>query len=212
MITTYGMSGDLFAWMGLGSVVGFVSSMPIGPINAAFAVTTARGEEREGIALALAVSLLDGSYAFTALSVMSWDRFPLSLPSSLEIAACVLLIGYGASLFIPRATAASTSLRRMRGTLTGAALGIALYLLNPAFPAFWLGAAFVLRTKLPAIALLAPRLGFALGVSTGVGLWFAALREIFRRHPLPLRIVHRMTQGVGIFLIGLGAYLMAKRL
>ncbi|MCS6816334.1 MAG: hypothetical protein RML74_04560 [Acidobacteriota bacterium] len=212
MISAHRMSDDLFIWIGLGLAIGLVSSMPIGPINAAFAVIASRGEESQGLAFAAIVALLDGGYAFAALSATAWGRL---LPSpSVEIAACMLLIGYGASLLIPRRTspAVATGRRGVRGALAGVALGSALYLSNPAFAAFWIGTAFALRTKLPTIALPAHRFGFALGVSAGVSLWFAVLREILHRYPLPLPRVRRMMQGMGILLIGLGAYLMAKRL
>jgi len=205
------MRGDLLAWLSMGAALGFVTSMPIGPINLTFATMTARGEKRERVALAATVGFLDGGCAFMALSAISSERF---LPPFLQLIACAFLIGYGASLLIPRSTSAKgfTTGPQRRGLLTGAALGIALYLLNPAFVAFWLSAALTLRAKFPAIMAPARRLCFALGVKAGVDLWFATLSALIRRHPLPWRIVHRMAQGMGIFFIGLGAYRMVKQL
>ncbi len=188
--------------------------MPIGPINLTFATMAARGEKREGLALAAAVGLLDGSYAFTALSAISSERFLPSSSPLLQLIACAFLIGYGASLLIPRSTSVwgSATRPRRRSLLTGAALGIALYLLNPAFAAFWLSVALTLRAKFPAIVAPTRRLCFALGVKAGVDLWFATLSALIRRYPFPGRIVHRMAQGIGFFFIGLGAYRMVKQL
>ena len=216
MITTRRMGMEPVAWLCLGSVLGLMSSMPIGPINLAFAMMITRGQEREGLALAATVALLDGGCAFAALSIMAPGRFPLpaSLPLSLEIVACALVIGYGVSLLIPRSAPPSppTVTWRMRRAVTAAALGAALYVLNPAFAAFWFSTALTLRAIPLMIARLTHRICFAIGASMGVGMWFAALRELLRRHPFPLPIVHRVAQGMGVVLIGLGAYLMVKRL
>lgn len=205
---------DLSVMFGLGMLLGFVSSMPIGPINITFFASQTCGRVREGLALALAVVLLDGLYAFAALSATSADHFPLSLALPIKRLAYLFLIGYGISFVFPRSlTPKETSLsRRIRGTLAGATLGAALYLLNPALAAFWLSTAFILRTRLPQIAFLAGRFGFALGVSIGVGLWFALLHAVIRRYSFPWSFVHWATRGIGIFLIVLGAYLMAKHL
>jgi threonine/homoserine/homoserine lactone efflux protein len=208
------MNSDLGVWVGVGAALGFITSMPIGPINMTFAAMTARGRKRESLALAVAVGILDGGCAFVALSATSPDRIRLSPSPLLELVACALLVGYGASLLIPRAMSAEGSVGwpQLRGVLTGAAVGIALYLLNPAFAAFWLGAALVLQAKFPAIVSPMGRVCFALGVNMGVDLWFATVNALLRRHPLPWPIVRRMAQGTGLLLIGLGAYLMAKRL
>lgn len=216
MITTRRMGMEYVAWLCLGSVLGLMSSMPIGPINLAFAMMMTRGQEREGLVLSTTVALLDGGCAFAALSMMASSRLPLvsSPPLPVEIVACALVIGYGVSLLIPRSAPPSPPAVawRMRKAVAAAALGAALYVLNPAFVAFWFSTALTLRATAPTIALLTHRICFAIGASIGVGAWFAALRELLRRHPFPLPIAHRMAQGMGIVLIGLGAYLMVKRL
>jgi len=208
------MSGELFAWLSMGAILGFVTSLPIGPINLTFATVMARGEDREGLALAAVVGLLDGGYALAALSASSSEFFPFSPSPLLQLLACAFLIGYGASLLIPRSTSRQSPATGspFRGPLTGAILGMTLYLLNPTFPAFWLSAAITLRAKFPAMAALTPRLCFAMGVNAGVGLWFTALRALIRRRPFPWPILHRLAQGMGLSLIGLGAYLLMKRL
>jgi|GEM_PF-1254083 hypothetical protein len=216
MITTRRMSLEHVAWLCLGSVLGLISSMPIGPINLTFATMMTRGQEREGSVLAATVALLDGGCAFAALSMMASSRLPLtsSPPLPVEIVACALVIGYGVSLLIPRSAPPPppTIARRMRRAVAAAVLGAALYVLNPALAAFWLSTALTLRATSPTIALLTHRICFAIGAGMGVGMWFAALRELLRRHPFPLPIAHRVAQGMGIVLIGLGAYLMVKRL
>ncbi len=213
MITT-AMGGEFVLWIALGLAIGFISSMPIGPINLVFATTTACGRERESRALALAVALLDGGYAFAALSATSSKLLPFSPSPVLESAASVFVMGYGVSLLVPRALSLylPTLPQRIRGSLSGAALGLALYLANPMFAAFWLGTALALRAKFPTLFFPAGRSCFAVGASAGVSLWFAAFRRTIRDHAFPSLLLRRMTQGVGLFLFGLGAYLILKRM
>lgn len=58
---------------------GFTFPSPIGPTNAACAMTMAGGQEPERSVLALEVALRDGGYPFVAHSAMASNRFAISL-------------------------------------------------------------------------------------------------------------------------------------
>jgi threonine/homoserine/homoserine lactone efflux protein len=196
----------------VGVILGLVSSMPLGPINLTLVATTLRAELQRAIAMAAAVAVVDGCYAFVAASAIS--ALHTSMPSRryVQLGGAVVVVAYGLYLIATDKTvsAAAEPIRSalsFRDVSLGALTGVVLYVSNPTFLVFWLSAAGALRSSLP-VATPADNWLFGAGVVLGTASWFAFLLYTIR-HSLALAspvLVQRLAIIASCILIGLGGY------
>jgi len=202
----------------IGVLIGLISSMPIGPINLTLITTTLRTRPSRSLGIAAAVALLDGCYAFAAVSMLSILPVSFAVRTGVEVAGALLVTAYGIYLALhsrpsPLTTEPLTCSSHHYNLGIGLLTGVALYTSNPSFIAFWLGTAGAVHRWLTSTALLMNRLSFAIGVVGGTGLWFGLLLSIVRStstqiSPLVLR---RITLITGWVLMSFGSYVLIRR-
>lgn len=203
----------------LGIGIGLISSMPLGPINLTLITTALRSEMQRSTAMAAVVALVDGGYAFAAVSALSVLRNSVALRVSIGLAGALVVVGYGVYLALSRnqSSLAVGEYRippSYRHLSVGALTGVALYVSNPTFVVFWLSTAGALHSWFSVPAPLLNRMLFGIGVAIGTGLWFGILLSVVRNTSIFISppVARRLSLIASCLLIGFGSYVFVKLL
>jgi len=198
--------------LSLGAIIGFISSIPIGPINLSIIATALKGNVSRSYAIGCSVALMDGLYAFIASSVVSMPRWSISVLRNSQICGAILIVGYGFSLIFAKQSTHDTArpvhiIMQHRNLGFGALTGVALYVSNPTFILFWIGAVGTLRLLIPDV-FAAGHFLLGLGVTLGTLTWFILLLYWIRRSSVIVspHIRKRLSIIAGFLLVALGAF------
>ncbi len=196
----------------LGSVFGFVGSMPVaGPIALLVFAYGAHGRARSAFYVALGAALAESIYAF----VTFWGfaellrRYPLVVPVSRAVGAVVLL-ATGAYMIArkPRDDRGPGSERSHSKRGGKFLLGFTITALNPTLLVTWTAAVTALSSALGHGLRTRDALPFAAGACAGIVGWFAVLLVLMRRYreKFSPSTLDRVARGAGVLLIGLGLW------
>ncbi|MFH0976291.1 MAG: LysE family transporter [Spirochaetota bacterium] len=196
----------------IGAILGILSSIPIGPINLAIIALALKTSWQRPVAMAITVALIDGIYAFIAVSAISLPHWSDPVTKICGLFGSLLVAGYGVYLIfsangkeksVEQNSLVSSRHNICMGVLTGAVL----YVSNPSFIIFWLSAISVSRQLFPD-ALLQNYYLFGAGVVSGTSLWFFFLLYLIRRKSIIASPVlkRRLSIIVGWLLIALGIF------
>jgi len=199
----------LFALLA-GTVMGFLGSMPIaGPIAILVLERGLVRRGREGLGVALGAAAAETVYAFLAfwgLGTVIYSSPTLLQASRLVGAGVMITLGiYLArrrSSPPPAEGTTPVTGRKRRGFL----LGLSVTFLNPTIVVSWtMVSTTVHSTGLVGHGLLASTI-FALGVGTGIVLWFATLLHLLNRFQSGLRpqTVDRVLNITGWLVVAIG--------
>jgi len=197
----------------LGVVIGFASSIPIGPIGVAVMSKSLRDGVHAGFNLALGAVAMDFLYVLVAMMGISAFIDHSIVRIVFEAAGFVLLLYYGLRNiftklhhFEPPPNGTTNGLQKRFHSIF--LVGVVLYLSNPTFLAYWIAVAGVVHGHGLVPVETAANVLFALGVGTGTALWFYAVVRIvhYQRHILRLNTIHRLTQAAGYTLLAFGVY------
>jgi threonine/homoserine/homoserine lactone efflux protein len=184
----------------------FGSIPPAGPV--ALIVISRIFEHRYHAALlvGLGAAAAEGLYAFAAFFCFAalLPHAEAIRPVAHAVTAVVLFVcGIRFSVWKPRALPAGRA-----GAGAGFALGVSVAGLNPVLLATWSAAVTALYSK--AFVRLDPLMAFPFGFSAalGVGAWAFGLVHLMRRYGdrFPHALVTRVVRGMGLVLVGLGAW------
>jgi threonine/homoserine/homoserine lactone efflux protein len=199
-----------------GFVFGFVGSMPIaGPISALVFRCGVVGQLKRGLGITLGAAVAEGIYAFLAFwgvgSVFASE--PWLLPIS-KLVGGVILIGLGVTFLRrpdPKPSPDGEAPRAVDRTgKSSIPLGFGITIINPTLIATWSAvAATSMSTGLVSYS-KSGALGFAIGVSLGITVWFAALLRLIDRfrEQMSATLMRRVVQGIGGMLLGVGAWFL----
>jgi L-lysine exporter family protein LysE/ArgO len=202
----------------LGVVIGFITNLGVGPINAAVMVHGLRERFSRGMAVGVGASIMDMVYCAAAVfGVSILGDHPL-FNLGLECAAFVLLLVLGIKSLrthhtldeLQSAEARAEQRIGKRFGLHGPfLLGALLYIANPTFFPYWIGVSGVLQSYGLLVPSTMNNLSFAVGVGVGAAGWFyLILVFILRRRtqlsPLFITIIYRFS---GFTLLGFGVYM-----
>jgi len=197
----------------LGVIIGFATSVPIGPINLAVMAKTLRDGVHQALNLSLGAVVMDVLYVLVAmLGISVFIDLPIAR-FVLGLIGFFLLIYYGLRSILTKRHHIEPP---PNGNTNGPQkkfhsaffVGIALYLSNPTFLAYWIAVAGVVHGHgLVAVETFANVL-FAVGVGTGTALWFyGVIRAVHhQRHVLKVSTIQRLTQVAGATLLAFGVY------
>jgi threonine/homoserine/homoserine lactone efflux protein len=207
----------LFALLA-GTVMGFLGSMPIaGPIAV---IVLERGlvrRGREGLSVALGAAAAETIYAF--LAFWGLGHVVYSSPGLMQASRLIgagVMIALGIYLAKRRSAppapdgAPAVMGRKRRGFL----LGLSVTFLNPTIIVSWtMVSATVHSTGLVGPGILSA-VTFALGVGSGIVLWFATLLSLLNRFQSGLRprTVDRVLNITGWFVVAIGVALAFRAL
>jgi threonine/homoserine/homoserine lactone efflux protein len=195
----------------IGFAIGFVTSIPIGPINVAVLTKGMRESFAHGLSLAIGAALMDFVYASAAMfgffAVFQGPRIGLLF----EILGFILLVYFGIKSLRsePRQIDNGMKLPLKRELHSSFWAGVFLYLSNPTFLGYWITVAGVIQAYKLVINEWIDNLFFAVAVGVGAATWFYALLKFFRKRlvtlkPERLRIMSRIA---GCILLGFACYL-----
>lgn len=197
--------------------MGLVSSIPIGPINLTIISTALNTSLKRSAAMALAVAVTDGIYAFIAASTVSLPHWSTPVLKYVGLAGALIVCGYGFYLILNEG-GISTTVKAVqpepyRDLSLGILTGVILYVSNPTFLFFWISAAGASRLWFPA-AFSCNLCLFGAGVILGTATWFGFLLYLVRRSStfiLPIS-AKRLAVTAGWVLIAFGGFALVTSL
>jgi threonine/homoserine/homoserine lactone efflux protein len=201
----------LFALLA-GTVMGFIGSMPIaGPVAVLVLERGLVRRGREGLGVALGAAAAETVYAFLAFWGLGTVLY--SSPTLLQVSR---LVGAGVMITLGLYLAKRKSSPRLPGPdgdgpvegrkRRGFLLGLSVTFLNPTIVVSWtMVSATVHSTGLVTPGLLSAAV-FALGVGSGIVLWFATLLQLLNRFQSGLRpqTVDRVLNVTGWLVVAIG--------
>jgi threonine/homoserine/homoserine lactone efflux protein len=147
--------------------------------------TALKSNIQRSAAIALSVAVVDGLYAFIAASAISMPQWSAQVSRTGSLLGALLVSGYGLYLIISNRIAhgkaepaQAPALRR--NLSLGVLTGVVLYITNPTFMLFWLGAVGATRSWIPK-AISGNHCPFGIGVILGTATWFLFLLFMVRR-------------------------------
>lgn len=196
----------------LGAGIGFVTGIPIGPVNIAIIDAAYRHHLARAVAVGIGGAVADMAYAI--LGVLGLGPLLLSHPSVPPILygiSGVVLIVYGILTVraqpVDPATPGTTAAGDRGWFLSGFLLGLALILLNPATLIAWV----VIAGSALAEAGRGQGLAAAIGIGAGSALWFVIMAHLAHHGKKVLgKKVVWITRTVGVALIGYGIFLLVR--
>ncbi len=195
----------------VGFLIGFVTSVPIGPINVAVLTKGVRESFAHGISLAIGAALMDFVYASAAMfgffAIFQGPRVGFVF----QLLGFILLVYFGVKSIWgkPKTMENGVRLPLKRELHSSFWVGVFLYLSNPTFLGYWITVAGVIQAYKLVINEWIDNLFFAIGVGLGAAGWFYVLLKFFHRRSVTLKpeTLHRMSVLAGCLLLVFAVYL-----
>jgi len=195
----------------VGFVIGFVTSVPIGPINVAVLTKGMRESFAHGISLAIGAAVMDFVYASAAMfgffAIFQGPRVGFFF----ELLGFIFLVYFGIKSLRSKPTQVSNGVKLplKRELHSSFWVGVFLYLSNPTFLGYWITVAGAIQAYKLIISQWIDNLFFAVAVGVGAATWFYVLLRFFHKRlitlkPERLRIMSRIA---GCILLGFACYL-----
>ncbi len=188
----------------LGFVVGFATSVPVGPINLAVMMKGLSNKTGQGLMIGTGSGFMDVLYCGAAMFGISSLMTNPHLVLILQIATFCIFFFFGIkTTFFKIAETKLTKSEDAPGFKRYFILGILLYLSNPSFLAYWITVAGIIH----GYHILTPSAYnssfFALGTGIGTSSWFFILLELVERQKMKLdkKIIERITRIFGAILL-----------
>jgi arginine exporter protein ArgO len=196
----------------IGAALGAVTGIPIGPVNVAVIDSAYRHNLRRAIAVALGGAVADLLYALLGIVAIGplLNRHP-GIPPILYAFGGVVLIIYGVLTVraqpVDPAKNADRPAEESRRLWSGFLLGLVLIFLNPGTLITWV---VIVGSYLGGVSSL-EGLVTAAGIGVGSFAWFALIAYLadHGKRVLGSKAI-RITQVVGVGLIGFGVYSIGK--
>jgi L-lysine exporter family protein LysE/ArgO len=207
-------SCEMVLWLALlrGFVLGFVGSIPVGPVNAAVIDTALRKCFKRAFAIGLGGAVVDFLYSQIAVAGLGplINRVPNLAPALLGIGGLVLFI-FGINAIksppVDNKVHAGPPVQMKRALVASFFSGVLITVMNPAALVSWVLLAGTvladLRGREPFFA--------GLGILFGTALWFLGIAWLAAKGRVKLG--HRatwITRTVGALLIVYGVFLVGK--
>jgi len=188
----------------VGFVVGFFTSMPIGPINIAVMMKGLSNKTGQGFMIGAGSGWMDFVYCAAAMFGISVLNSNPKLDLILRIVAFFIFFGFGVrTTFFKLREAKLAKSEESPGFKRYFLFGIVLYLSNPSFIAYWITVAGIIHGyHILAISAYNNFL-FALGTGFGTTGWFIVLLELVERQKMKLdsALIEKITRGFGVVLL-----------
>ena len=195
----------------VGFLIGFFTSVPIGPINVAVLTKGVRESFAHGISLAIGAATMDFIYASAAMfgffAIFQGPRVGVVF----QLLGFVLLVYFGITHILSKPGKVENQVRLplKRELHSSFWVGVFLYVSNPTFLGYWIAVAGAIQAYQLVIDQWIDNLFFALGVGFGAATWFYSLLRFFHRRSSTLKpeTLHRMSVFAGFLFLAFGSYL-----
>lgn len=198
----------MFGSLVVGFILSFIGSMPIaGPIAVLVLSKGLEHRHRAGFFIAIGAAVAEAIYAFLAFWGFSkvLARFPIVLPAS-RLVGCVLLIALGIYMMVRKPSPPEHVEHRDRSNAVGARnilVGFSMTAVNPTLIVTWTAA--VSASNASGLIELTPNraIPFAIGVCTGIILWFASMLSVLKKFKNKMRYdrMNRVIRVMGFVLL-----------
>jgi threonine/homoserine/homoserine lactone efflux protein len=195
----------------VGFAIGFLTSVPVGPINVAVLTKGVRESFAHGISLAIGAATMDFVYASAAMfgffAVFQGPRVNLAF----QLLGIALLVYFGLKNILtkPKPVEQRVKIPLKHELHSSFWIGVFLYLSNPTFLGYWITVGGVIQAYKLIINEWLDNLFFAIGAGLGAAGWFYVLLKFFHHRSATLKpaTLHRMSVLAGYLLLVFACYL-----
>jgi threonine/homoserine/homoserine lactone efflux protein len=188
----------------IGFVIGFFTSLPIGPINIAVMMKGLSNKTAQGLMIGAGSGWMDFVYCAAAMfGISSLNSNPkVELIFKIASFAVFLIMGIKTTFFKPPEAKPSKS-EESPGFKRYFLFGIILYLSNPSFIAYWITVAGIIHGYHILGVSASNNLFFALGTGAGTTAWFFTLLELVEKQKMRLdkQKIEKITRAFGVVLL-----------
>ena len=197
----------------VGFIIGFCSSVPIGPINIAVMMKGLSNKTGQGLMIGAGSGWMDFVYCGAAMFGISVLNSNPRIELIFRVAAFVIFFVFGVrtTFFrVPEAKLARSE--EPPGFKRYFLLGIVLYLSNPSFIAYWITVAGIIHGYHILAISAYNNLFFAFGTGVGTTAWFIVLLELVERQKMKLdkALIEKITRAFGIILLIISLFMGYK--
>jgi threonine/homoserine/homoserine lactone efflux protein len=188
----------------VGFVIGFATSVPIGPINIAVMTKGLSNKTGQGLMIGAGSGFMDAIYCGAAMFGISTLIENAGLALTFRIATFVVFLVFGIKTLLFKVhDPAAPPPEKAGGFKRYFLLGVLLYLSNPSFIAYWITVAGVVQGYKILESSLYNNLLFAVGTGIGTTSWFFTLLELVEKQKMKVDtvIIQRITRGFGAVLL-----------
>jgi len=194
----------------VGFVVGFFTTIPIGPINIAVVTKGLSGKTGQGLMIGAGSGGMDIVYCAAAMFGISSLNTNPKIEFVFRIATFAVFFAMGIkTTFFTIREAKLTKSEESPGFKRYFLLGIVLYLSNPSFIAYWITVAGIIHGYHILEASSYNNLFFSLGTGFGTTGWFFILLELVEKQKMKLdkALIEKITRGFGVILLMISLFL-----
>jgi threonine/homoserine/homoserine lactone efflux protein len=199
----------------LGLFIGFLSCIPIGPVNVWVVNTFIKRDFNSAFAIALGGCLMDFIYFMIVLTGLSFFNFSLKTILFFKIAGVAFLFLFGLKELIVknRNFNLDEKSETNKSTLVGFfILGIVIYSSNPALIVSMSGVAAAIKSWNLFENNLKSYFTLSTGFALGSAIWFYLLLKIVKRYEnkIPEKFYNNFSRACGVLIVGISLYMAFK--
>lgn len=167
----------------VGFIIGFITSVPIGPINLAIMMKGLSNKTGQGLMIGAGTGLMDVIYCGAAMMGISALISNPDIELAFRIATFVIFLAFAVKTTffkIPEAKLKRTE--ESEGFKRYFFLGVILYFSNPSFIAYWITVAGIVHSYHVVKPTTYDDAMFAIGTGLGTFTWFFVLLQLVERY------------------------------
>ncbi|MFA5832686.1 MAG: LysE family transporter [Bacteroidota bacterium] len=189
----------------VGFIIGYVTTIPIGPINLAVVMKALRNHTAQALLIGIGSALMDVVYCAAAVfGIGSLISHP-SLELAFRVSTFLIFFIYGLKTTFGKLPEAhfQPSEEDAPGFKRYFLLGMAMYFSNPSFLAYWITIGGIVHGYHIIQPVLLDNALFALGTGVGVTGWFFTLVELVEKQKMKFEIsrIRKVTRFFGMILL-----------
>ena len=200
--------------LSIGLIIGFLSCIPIGPVNVWVVNTLIKRDFNSAFAIALGGCLMDFIYFMVVLTGLSFFHFSPRITLFFKIAGVVFLFLFGLKELIVKTRHFNLDehIDTNKKTLVGFFTGVLIYSSNPALIVSMSGMAAAIKSWSLFDNNIRNYISLSTGISFGSAFWFYLLLKIVKKYEnkIPERLYVNFGRVSGCLIIIISIYMAFK--
>jgi L-lysine exporter family protein LysE/ArgO len=188
----------------VGVVIGFFTSIPIGPINLAVMMKGLANKTGQGLMIGAGTGFMDIVYCGAAMFGMSTLISNPKIELAFRIATFVIFLMFAVkTTFFKIPEAKLQPAEEAVGFKRYLLVGVVLYLSNPSFIAYWITVAGIMQSYHVLQSTTSDNILFAAGTGLGTFTWYFVLLELVERYKVRFDAgqIQNITRAFGAILL-----------
>ncbi|MFA6457552.1 MAG: LysE family transporter [Bacteroidota bacterium] len=195
----------------VGAIIGYITTIPIGPINLAVVMKALRNHTAQALMIGAGSALMDILYCAAAVFGVSTLISNPTMDSIFRISTFAIFFIYGLKTTFGKLpeTHFQPNEEDAPGFKRYFLLGMAMYFSNPSFLAYWITIGGIVHGYRVIEPTVFSNTMFAFGTGIGVTAWFFTLVELVERHKVKFEIdrIRKITRFFGLILLIVSMFL-----